>query len=100
MNAEQIAKEILVDLFHRRYLSDAAELCSADAERIIADRIKPMVEDAERVSFVEAHPERYLRCHKRRWSFVGSVSHEYDVFRDMREAIDAAREEVGKRGDA
>lgn len=97
MNAEQLIAEIKAAVLARSKHILASDLNIA-CEEIFA-RIGPLVEDAERINFVEAHPERYLRCHKRRWSFVGSVSHEYDVFRDMREAIDAARAETGKRGD-
>jgi hypothetical protein len=46
--------------------------------------------DAERLDFIAAHPEMQLRCHKKRWSFIGFTNYEFDTFLNPREAIDAA----------
>lgn len=59
----------------------------------IAELERELVEvrkDAERLNFIEAHPEKSLRFHKKHWSFVGFTNYEYDVFRTAREAVDSA----------
>lgn len=46
--------------------------------------------DAALLDFIEAHPEKQLRCVKKRWAFVGFTNYPYEVFGTVREAITAA----------
>lgn len=46
--------------------------------------------DAARLDFLDANPEKQLRYHKNRWALVGFTNYPYEVFRSVREAIDAA----------
>ena len=46
--------------------------------------------DAERLDFVERHPEMNLRHRKGKWAFLGFTNYEYVLHQSLREAIDAA----------
>ena len=46
--------------------------------------------DAERLDFIERHPEMSLRHHKGEWAFLDFTNYEYDLHPSLRAAIDAA----------
>lgn len=50
----------------------------------------PVITDTDRLNFIERHPEKFLRHHKKKWSFIGMTSYPYQVFGKLREAIDHA----------
>lgn len=45
--------------------------------------------DTERLDFIEANPEMRLSKHKGYWSLQSFTNYAYDVFKTLREAIDA-----------
>lgn len=63
-------------------------ICSLAAPAIAAP--VEVERDAARLDFIEAHPEKQLRCHKKRWALVGFTNYPYEVFGNVRDAIDAA----------
>jgi hypothetical protein len=52
-------------------------------------------EDTARLDFIESHPEMRLSRHKKHWSIQGFTNYQYDVFKTLREAIDAALNKAG-----
>ncbi|WP_443115449.1 hypothetical protein [Herbaspirillum seropedicae] len=47
--------------------------------------------EKSRLDFIEANPQLSLRFHKKRWALIGMTNYEYEVFKNLRDAIDAAR---------
>ena len=46
--------------------------------------------DTERLDWLEQHPEFTLRKHKGHWGCTKFTNYEYNVYKTIREAIDAA----------
>ncbi len=60
-----------------------------DYEALLAER-DALEKDAERMAFIEEHPN-WLRKHKKHWQCVNPfTNYEYPVFKTAREAVDAA----------
>jgi hypothetical protein len=72
--------------------------CTAMNRELLAE-VERMRVDAERLNFIQANPKLRLCNYKRRWALVGLTNYEYDTFKTVREAIDAAiGETVGING--
>lgn len=62
---------------------------ASDYEALLAERDAAQ-KDAERMAFIEEHPN-WLRKHKKHWQCVNPfTNYEYPVFKTAREAVDAA----------
>ena len=48
------------------------------------------ITDTERLDYMQAHPEKFIRYHKGKWAFLGFTNYEFDMHPTLREAIDAA----------
>lgn len=49
-----------------------------------------MMSDAERLDWLEQHPEFLLRKDKKHWTCAKFTDYPYNAYRTVREAIDAA----------
>lgn len=80
---------------HEQWLNQRATFPSRDMlfARAIENRLATgsTLLDAARLDFIEANPNLRLNYRKKHWSLVGMTSYEYEVFKTLREAIDAAR---------
>lgn len=63
----------------------------------IVAKYRAAIKDTIRLDYIEQHPDLALRCHKKKWSFIGFTSHPYTVFGRLREALDHAMN--GRPGD-
>lgn len=49
-----------------------------------------VVDDKDRIDWLEANPEFYILYKKKKWSIAPLTSHEFNIYKTLREAIDAA----------
>lgn len=86
----QRIKELEANLseMNKRFVAAQAE--SHPAPEPDATKVVSVPDDTELLDFVAQHPEMTLRCHKKRWVFIGFTNYEYEVFKTPREAIAAA----------
>lgn len=57
---------------------------------------EPAATDTARLDYMQAHPEKFIRYRKGKWTFLGFTNYEFDMHQTLREAIDASAREPAK----
>ena len=83
-------------LTDREQMAHATTLCLLAADRIaeLEAALAEAQKDMTRLNWVQAHPELEVRTHKHKWLCSGFTNYPIDKFATLREAIDAAMQEL------